>query len=217
MKISTSLFFKISGSIGNTTGAMGRGGAYLRYKQVPRDVKTKEQLIVRQSMAAAYAVWKNAKPEYRKNWNEYGASLIDLNSTNHHRVMSGWWAFAREYSLFAQAGQNPQYLIEDRKQWRGYIENYKDLFVRSIGKYEVYLPKTHSQTNNIIIFVSPTQRKTVNNYYGGYKFAGYWEKYRGPRPIIYIDKKPGRVWIKTIASDSLGRASRQFIQQLNIV
>lgn len=97
--IRSSVFSEVRGSIGGTTYARNRYGAYARNRTVPVNPRTDAQQAIRAAMATAAIVWKSLTDGERTLWNNYAAATPVTNRLGETIYLSGQ-AMYNKYSTF---------------------------------------------------------------------------------------------------------------------
>jgi len=95
----------ISGSIGGTTYARNRGGAYARNRTVGLNPKTPAQFGVRLAFGGLAQAWSDElTPANRSAWDSYAEATPIVNRLGQERTLSGINMFVRGNSLNAAVG-----------------------------------------------------------------------------------------------------------------
>ena len=98
----------VSGSVGYTTHARNRAGAYTRNRTKPVNPNSTRQTTVRSGFAAAVDAWTNTLTDtQRAEWNLYAANVPWLNKAGQSMRMTGQNAFIRFYSFYQSCGLVP--------------------------------------------------------------------------------------------------------------
>ena len=80
----------ISGSVGGTTFARNRGGAYMRSRTVPLNPKSPSQFDVRLQFGALAQAWSADLDEaQRSSWDSYAIGTPIVNKLGQERLLSG--------------------------------------------------------------------------------------------------------------------------------
>jgi hypothetical protein len=91
----------VSGSIGKTTYARNRAGAYQRRRTKPVNPNSTLQLETRAAFAAAINTWTDdLTPLQRSSWATYAAGVDWLNAAGQAMSLTGQNAFVRWYSWY---------------------------------------------------------------------------------------------------------------------
>jgi len=94
------LVSNISGSIGGTTFARNRGGAYIRNRTVPLNPQSVRQTAVRQLFGQLSNVWSTTlTAAQRTAWETYAANVPLVNALGESRNVSGINMFSRGNAL----------------------------------------------------------------------------------------------------------------------
>ncbi len=96
----------ISGSIGGTTFARNRYGAYMRNRTKPINPNTASQQVVRATMAFLTDRWSQTlTAAQRTAWNLYGASVVMLNRLGENINLTGFNHYIRSNSILKRSGR----------------------------------------------------------------------------------------------------------------
>jgi len=96
---------EMRGSIGGTTFARNRGGAYARNRTTPLNPASVRQSAVRATLADLSAAWSNAlTASERAAWELYAANVPLLNSLGEARQVSGVNMYVRTNQLVLDCG-----------------------------------------------------------------------------------------------------------------
>lgn len=222
MKYKSKLFKKASGSIGNITAGGGQGGNTIRFKSMPKDRKTKEQMRFRNISRMAFIAWENATQKQRDEWEIFAESIFITNSTQKTTVLSGWWAFSRAFHTWELLGYRETGIFDVRRlRWLGYkrrINFTLGALLAPDGKSSnIYLYYFPSVFNACIYFVGDITSKSVNKYYGGFTFKGSsYQYYRIGSLIIPINAVSGRVWFRFIFTNRLAVQTSGIIRYVDL-
>lgn len=170
MKVKSTLYEVISGSIGTITGAMGLGGAYFKEKTSPNNPQSANQLIIRDAMKNANTAWGLVAVSVKEAWNEYAKTMSYINSTGHTVKQTGWTAFNASYVLMTQGGMNVAPLSLAAPTTAGYLTSPSIEVELNVDHYEVVNKSVI--TMQISAFISPKEKNTINTNTKGYSFVG---------------------------------------------
>jgi len=85
----------ISGSIGGTTFARNRYGAYARARVKPKNPKSVRQMLIRNAVGAMKNLWSALTQPQRQAWDTYGDNVTFINKLGQAIKLSGWNHFVR--------------------------------------------------------------------------------------------------------------------------
>jgi len=103
--VKSSLLSTISGSIGGTTYARNRGGAYARNRSLPIQPRSPQQERARSQLAFFSVYWSDTLTQNeREAWNQYASSLSALNRIGDSIIRTGQQAFVQSNTLAQLAG-----------------------------------------------------------------------------------------------------------------
>lgn len=216
MKIQSTLFEKISGSVGNITGAMGRGGNYFKTKTNPRNPNTALQKAVRDALSAANIAWSAATDAQHTAWEQYGKTCSYKNNTGNTVVLTGWNAFSRAYVVLKQAGQTVTGLITARPANNGFLTNAPLTITRDAQTTSISIENISTEDVTISLFTGQTTRKTINNYGGSFKWQSFGTIAPGTPLVVDIGLAIGRRWLRVQTATADGQLSTGNISYLDV-
>jgi hypothetical protein len=94
----------LSGSIGGTTFARNRYGAYARARVKPKNPKSVRQLLIRAGMGSMKSLWSALTQPQRQAWDTYGDNVTMINRLGNAVKLSGWNHFVRVNQARVGAG-----------------------------------------------------------------------------------------------------------------
>lgn len=104
--IRSSTISSISGSIGGTTYARNRGGAYARNRTVPINPNSTSQTRARSSLGARSGQWSSVLTAgQRASWAAFAETQSVLNRLGESITLTGQQAYVRANTLLALAGE----------------------------------------------------------------------------------------------------------------
>lgn len=99
------LVSNISGSIGGTTFARNRGGAYIRNRTIPLNPQTPRQVAVRQIFGSLSNLWSTTVSAVQRTaWELYASNVPLTNSLGEDRNVSGINMYSRGNALLLDTG-----------------------------------------------------------------------------------------------------------------
>ena len=99
------LVAEIRGSIGGTTFARNRGGAYARNRSVPLNPSSTRQQAVRAVFADLSVVWSNTLTQAQRDaWDNYADQVPLINALGESRKVSGLNMYQRANTLLLDTG-----------------------------------------------------------------------------------------------------------------
>lgn len=170
MKVKSTLYETISGSIGSITGAMGLGGAYFKEKVSPNNPQSAQQIIIRNAMKNANIAWASMTVNAKELWEAYAETLTYTNSTGHIVKQTGWTAFGASYVLMSQGGMTLAPLLISAPATIGYITS-PSVVIELNGPNYMIVNKAIT-TVQMSVFISPNLKNTINTNTRGYVFVG---------------------------------------------
>ena len=160
MKVKSTLYETISGSIGSLTGAMGLGGAYLKEKTSPNNPQSAAQIIIRDAMKNANIAWTATTVAVKEAWEVYAKTLTYINSTGHTVKQTGWTAFGASYVLMTQGGMATAVLATGAPATTGYLTS-PSIAIELNGTVFMIANKAIT-TIQMSVFISPKLKNTIN-------------------------------------------------------
>lgn len=96
---------EISGSVGGTTFARNRFGAYMRNRTIPVNPNSSHQQAVRNAVAQLAARWSQVlTSDQRSEWNSYGANVTVQNALGQDVNLTGFQQYIRSNSVRTARG-----------------------------------------------------------------------------------------------------------------
>jgi len=94
----------ISGSVGGTTFARNRYGAYARARVKPKNPKSVRQMLIRNGLGSMKSLWADLTQPQRQAWDTYGDNVTMANKLGQAIKLSGWNHFVRVNQARVGAG-----------------------------------------------------------------------------------------------------------------
>ena len=212
MKVNSSLFEKVSGSISTITGKSSSGGNCLRVKQKSTPLVSDDLKSIHIALRGAKTQWDSMSQSVRDDWGDYGRSLTYVNNTGYKVRQSGWQAFTASYIMFFQAGFDVNWLANKAPLSRGYLPMPffsfqiipEGVIVRNLGVAEVY----------VNFYLSPEQNNTINLNRKGFLFLRNQKMEAAAATLIFIPFVLPRLFIRIKIVGLDGGISLPFIQKI---
>lgn len=215
MRVQSTLYDKISGSIGNITGAMGRGGNYFKGKSNPRNPDTARQRAVRNGLAAANVAWTGGTIAQREAWEVYGATCTYESNTGNIVSLTGWNAFSRAYVVFVQADIATAGLIASAPAGTGFLGNAVLTVAANADDTMTTVTNKGIVDVNIAVYLGTTTKPTINNYGGSFQYNTKSTLAADAEVLVVTGANNGKKWLRFQTYTADGQLSRG--QVLNYV
>lgn len=103
--VKSALLAQISGSIGGSTFARNRGGAYARNRTVPINPRRPDQVRARSQLSEFSVSWSDVLTSAQRSaWQQYAESLQAQNRLGDDIVLTGQQAYVQASTLLQLAG-----------------------------------------------------------------------------------------------------------------
>lgn len=108
MKVESTIFSEMRGSLGGMTASRNRYGAYVRNRTIPVDPRSALQIDIRNAMADQKAYWREQISAVDKAaWDVYAANTGWLNKLGKSVNLTGELEYLRQAIPSVQAGIDP--------------------------------------------------------------------------------------------------------------
>lgn len=178
---------QISGSIAGTTFSRNRFGAYARNRSLPVNPNTSSQQKVRSAVALLSGQWKNALSDaQRAAWSTYAENVSVLNRLGDVVNLTGFNMYVRTntalvYNDLAEVDDAPTVftLAEQDPTAAGAISE----ATQNISlTFDTGLDWVGEDDAHLLLYASPPQNSTINNYSGRFHVAGVVDGDSGTPP-----------------------------------
>lgn len=194
--IRSSLISSISGSIGGTTFARNRGGAYSRNRTVPINPNSASQTRARSSLATMSSGWStDLTAGEREVWSDYAETQTVLNRLGEAITLTGQQAYVRSNTLLLLASSAlvtapPTITPPEIAVGAGSEAAY------GVEDDELLLSLSLNVTGILLGFTSPAQAAGASSFKVPYRFFG--------TTVLAVDnavsitrQEPGRAYAAT--------------------
>ena len=210
----------ISGSIGGTTFARNRYGAYMRNRVKPTNPKSSRQTVVRAAMADMKDLWAALTQDQRDAWETYGANVSMLNRLGMTIKLTGWNHFVRSNVALLSAAKT---VVEDAPEIFSLPETDPTVEItgdESDGKIKVAFNNALTWATEVgaymLVYGGFPQDPNITFYGGPWRYVGAIagaaeaptspQSFTPPTPVF----EGQRIWAKVRIVRADGRLSYDF-------
>lgn len=212
MLITSRLYEKATGSIGNVTARPSRGGISLIDKITPKITTTTRKSKINKIISDAHKHWKTLTPAIRQDWNTYAETRPRTDILGNTNTISGLQEFIHSATNFEQnSGFDKPYKIRPPTEI-GYSTNNLVELRESVTGTGIDFRMPQPSTDRALFFISNPQNITSNTYKGNWLYffvlngqLAAWQR------LPYSNDRNKNYFYRTVFYTQSGRLSKPVI------
>jgi hypothetical protein len=166
----------ISGSVGGTTFARNRYGAYARARVKPVNPNSTAQSNARSRLAAMKTLWAALTQAHRDEWETYGANVSMVGRLGQPIKLTGWSHFVRSNTAILGAGlayvpDAPQtYSLAETDPTAAVSGDESDKKIKVA--FDDFLPWCSEVGGAMLVYAGNAVDPNINFYGGPFRYIG---------------------------------------------